>query len=389
MKKFENDLFIHYWQLPQELFVSLNPNFHKEFCSIVQEKTGYKFKNCFYKIINCPKWHAQRLFTKKIRFTIKELEKLSEFAGISREEIEKNLETLGNQEDGAIIRSPKLPFDTKDLFYVASHLMFDGCFRPKRGAYFYSYENSLTEYHKKRLSNFGEVPMNFLEKDNQLYFSYTIGYIASKILDINNFRSKECVLSDKFKLLAKENKLLTDEVVKSLIVDEGAVDDKIKIELANKKLVEDLYGLISIYYKLNKLSTRERKNVSFNGKWKHNITSWGFSFSAQSFKELYKSISPLPIDYKQDNLEFLFVLQNKQYFHRKHGETKKLIISSLSKQSKTIDELSKELHIKQTTISSHIKKMSEVIRVGEKILRKGGYAKVNLFGVINNNIKNN
>ena len=112
MKKFENDLFIHYWQLPQELFVSLNPNFHKEFCSIVQEKTGYKFKNCFYKIINCAKWHAQRLFTKKIRFTIKELEKLSEFAGISREEIEKNLETLGNQEDGAIIRSPNLPFDT-------------------------------------------------------------------------------------------------------------------------------------------------------------------------------------------------------------------------------------------------------------------------------------
>ncbi len=377
------ELLIHYWQLPEELFISLKDNFHKNFCLEVQRTTNCKFKNCFHKILNCPKWHAQRLFTQYNRFTIKELEILRKFAQISKEETEKNLETLGNHEDGTIIRNPKLPFHLKDIFYVTSHLIFDGSFRFDRGGYFYVYETSLVEYHKKRLSKFGEVPVNLIKKENQLYFSYTLGYIVSKILSIKTFRSKECTLSDKFKSLAKKYKIITDEITKAMIIDEGSIEDKIKIELANKKLVEDLYDIIQNHYKLTKLSSRKRYNISFKGdSYKHNLFVWGFGFSAESFIDLYKSISPLPINYKQDGLEFLYKLQTRGWKQRKHhGETQRLIVLSLLNKPKTLSELAKELCMRQTTISAYIRKLPIITKIDEIILRRGGYAKANIFGI--------
>lgn len=374
---------MHYWQLPNNLYISLNSDFHKKLCSVIQKKVGYPYKNCFHKVLNCPKWHAQRLFTRFIRFRLNEFEILRKFAEISREEVEINIETIGNHEDGTIIQNPKLPFHMKDLFYVASHLMFDGSFRFKHGCYFYSYEDSLTNYHKERMNSFGNVPTNLVKKENQLYFSYTIGYIAAKVLDIKTFKSKTCQLSEKFKLLAKEHKTLTDEVIKALIIDEGSIEDKIKIELANKKLVKDLSEIIREHYNLTKPISRQRYNISFKGLWNHNLSVWGINFSAKSFEELCKSISPLPIDYKQEALEFLSRLQNKNYIHRKHGETKKLITASLLKSPKTFFELSRELHIRQTTISAHIRKLPFIKKVGEKILRRGGFTRVSIHGIKN------
>lgn len=388
----QNPFLIHYWQLPKELYVGLKEDFHKELCSIIQEKTNCKYKHCFHIILKCSKWKAKSLFNKKNRFTIKDLEKLRKFTKISKQDVEKNLETLGNQEHGAIIGNPKLPFHMKDIFYVASHLMFDGCFRPKHGCYFYTYEESLTNYHRKRLNNFGEVPINLIEKENQLYFPYTIGYIISKFLEMESFKSKTCVLSEKSKSLAKKYKILTDEIVKALIIDEGSIGDKITIELANQKLVENLYDIISGHYELNKLFSRERHNISFKGNsWNHNLTAWGFAFSAKSFQKLYKSISLLPIPYKQENLSFLYLCQTKSWNQRKFGETKKLIVLSLLKKPKTMEELAKELLVKQTTIRSHLKghptfrdsliKLGIVEKIEERILRRGGFARVGIYGI--------
>ncbi len=378
----EESLLIHYWQLPEELFITMKDGFHVKFCNLVKEKINSKLKNCFHKLLNCPKWHAQRLFTKYTRFTLKELEELRKFAEISEQEVEKEIASIGNHEDGAFIRNPKLPFQLKDLVYVASHLMFDGSYREKKGCYFYAYEDSLVEYHKKRLSAFGEVPTNFMKEENQLYFSYTLGYIASKILEIKTFRSTKCRLSEKMKGLAKENKMLVDEMVKSLIIDEGNIEDKMGAELSNEQLIKDLHEVISSYYNLTKITARTR-DISFKGKekWKYHSTVWNLGFSASSFKDLFLSISPLPIEYKQKALEFLNILQNNNQFHRKHTETKKLIISSLLKQQKTLSELAEELIIRRTTVSAHIRNLPFIETVGQQILRRGGYAKENIFGI--------
>jgi DNA-binding transcriptional ArsR family regulator len=200
-------------------------------------------------------------------------------------------------------------------------------------------------------------------------------------------------LSNKFKLLAKENKVLTDEIIKALIVDEGWIEDKIKVELANKELVKGLYEIISHHYMLAKLISRERHNISFKGLWNHDLSVWGFEFSAKSFQDLHKSISPLPIDYKQEALDFLYERQTRGYNQRKSNETKKLIIRSLLENSKTIGELAKELLVKQTTIRAHLKghpsyrealiKLGIADRIGEKILRRGGFTRVGIYGIKN------
>lgn len=387
-------LLVHYWQLPEDIFINLKSDFHNKLCETIQIKQKNK-KNCFYKILDCPKWHAQRLFTQFTRLTIKELEKLRKFADVTKDETEKNIADIGCHEDGTIIKNLKLPFQMKDLFYVASHLMFDGSYRNKKGCYFYAYESSLVEYHKKRLNAFGDVPINLIEGENQLYFSYTIGYIVSKILEIETFKSTKCFLSGKMKELAKENKELVDEIVKAMIVDEGDVEDKIEAELANQRFVNDLYEIINPYYKLTKITTRTR-NIDFKIKpeWNYNSTVWKIGFSAASFQDLYKSIF-LPIDYKQENLEFLNKRQTKNWNQRKVGETRKMIVKSLLESPKTMDELAKELLVKQTTIRAHLKghptiknplvKLGIVGKVDEKILRRGGYCKVGIYGIMNIN----
>jgi hypothetical protein len=390
--KEREDLIVHYWQLPHNLFISLKTEFHAKFCLLIQHKLNDKRKNCFHKILNCPKWHAQRLFAQSNRMTINELEVLREYTNITKEEIESNINSIGCHEDRAIINNPNLPFQLKDLVYVASHLMFDGSYRDKRGGYFYAYEPSLVEYHKKRLGVFGDVPINFIEEENQLYFVYTIGYIAKKVLEIDNFNSKKCFLSNRLKELAKQNKIIIDEIVKALIIDEGNIEDKIEVELTNERLIKDLYEVINQYYPLSRITSRIR-DIDFKAKpeWKYKSSVWNLNFSAKSFQDLYKSLFSIPISYKEDNLRFLFDRQNRSFNQRKLGETKRLIVTSLLQSPKTMEELAKKLLVKQTTIRAHLKghptykdslmKLGIVDRIDEKILRRGGYAKVGVYGI--------
>lgn len=394
--KSENNLLVHYWELPEGFFISLKSNFHERLCGEVQNRLKNNKKNCFHKLLNCSKWHAQRLFTQFTRLTIIELEKLREFVDITKEEVEQNIETLGCHENRTIIKNPKLPFQIKDLVYVASHLIFDGSYRDKRGCYFYAYEPSLVEYHKKRLSELGEVPINFIEKENQLYFSYTVGFIAKKVLEIETFKSTQTYLSKKMKNLAKENKFLADEIIKASIIDEGRVDDKIEIELANQRLVNDIYDIANQFYKLTKVTSRTR-DIDFKTKseWTYNSTVWKINFSADSFKDMLNSLSPLPIVYKQENLGFLSKRQSRDYNQRKMYETKKLIVRSLMKNPKTIEDLAKELLVKQTTIRAHFKghptysddllSLGIIEKVDEKLLRRGGYAKADVYGIKDTN----
>lgn len=391
----ENELLVHYWQLPEELFVSLKDEFHNRLCNKVQAFTGHYYKNCFYKVLNCPKWHAQRLFTKFNRMTIRELEILREFTNISREEIEINIDSLGNHEDGTIIINPKLPFHLKNIFYVASHLMFDGSFRNKKGGYFYAHTIDLVEYHKNRLNYFGEVPINFITNENQLYFSHTIGYIASKILEIQDFRSLKVFLSEKFKNLTKQHKILLDEFVKAMIIDEGAIDDKIRIELGdNERLIRDIYEVVSRYYPLNPLSSRIRDRYFLeNRDWDYkNKKSWKIEFKAISFTLLYKSISPLPIGYKQRSLDGLNDRANRKWFKRRNGETKRLIVKSLLNESKSVLDLSYELYVQMSIIRAHLKTKPNINssliglgiigKVDEIVLPKGCYSKTDIYGII-------
>ena len=201
-------------------------------------------------------------------------------------------------------------------------------------------------------------------------------------------------LSDKFKSLVKENKILLDEFIKAMITDEGAVDDKIRIELGNnEKFVKDIYEVVSIYYKLNKLSSRERFiRFKENPKWNYKTTLWKIDFSTESFIELHRSLGQLPIGYKQRNFDFLLEWKSKRWNQRRVGESKKLILKSLLKKPKSIQELSNELLVKNNVVSVHLKgnhnkknslySLGIVEKIGEEILHKGGFARRDIYGII-------
>lgn len=376
---------IHYWELPKNLYISLNEDFHKKFCSQVQKRINSRFKNCFHLILNCHKCHAYELFTRRIRFRLDEFEVLRKFTDISKHEIESNIKTIGMHEDGSIINYPELPFKMKDLFYVAAHLLFDGS-SGRHGSYFYAIEKSLMNYHQRRLHSFGKnVPVNYIAKENQLYFSATISHITSKILNMHCFKSTRAILSNKMKSLAKRDKVLTDEIVRALIIDEGYIGDKIRIELNNEQLIRDLHEVIGIYYKLNKISHR-----CHDGYCKNSV-SWALTFKPEAFKDLYKSICPLPIQYKSENLEWLNNRKERKWYRNREGVTKKSIVNSLLVKPKTMLELARQLNVRITTVRAHLKghptystallDTSIVTKIGNKILKRGGYANPDIFGI--------
>ena len=80
----------------------------------------------------------------------------------------------------------------------------------------------------------------------------------------------------------------------------------------------------------------------------------------------------------------------REWKRRKPKETKKLIVKSLLEKPKSVLELANELCIKNGTVLSHLKRKTNslmsleiVKKVEERILRKGGYAKADIFGIAN------
>ncbi|MBI2672045.1 ArsR family transcriptional regulator [Candidatus Woesearchaeota archaeon] len=75
------------------------------------------------------------------------------------------------------------------------------------------------------------------------------------------------------------------------------------------------------------------------------------------------------------------------YFLQYHPD----LVQVLQGSPKTVNELANELQVTQSTIRSHLNghptyaesliKSKRVVKTGEKILRRGGYAKVNIFGI--------
>ena len=171
-----------------------------------------------------------------------------------------------------------------------------------------------------------------------------------------------------------------------MLIDEGAIEEKIEVELCNKKLIEDLYSILKDHYILRPISTRKR----FSGyHWDRGdlSESWNLNFSIKSCSLLYKSISPLSIVYKEKNLQLLFKLKERKYtFNSK--QIKEDIIKTLSESPKTIEEIAQSTIMHRSLIrkylygkvnGSNLLELGIIEKCGEKILRKGGFTRAPIF----------
>ncbi|MBL7206286.1 MAG: hypothetical protein ISS36_01665 [Candidatus Aenigmarchaeota archaeon] len=343
----------HFNDLPEGVLIELRPDFCSRFCKAILNKEHLKSKLSFGRVIGIEDWKGARLFNSRNRFPVKLLESLRkkyfiEDIMFSIRNIEKNIISIGTHADKRIYY-PRFPFMLKDLVYVYSHLIFDGSARPK-GCYFMAPQNELLEYHNNRLQNFGMVQTNFMDNDKQLYFPWVIGFIVNEIFQVNSFKSMEARIPENLKGLAIKDQNIANEIIKSAIVDEGWVGDRIGFSLSNGELCKDVWEIAKAHYNVGRFPENPRIRKGITNK---KLLEWAWKFSSKSIKNLHKNIE-FPLSYKQKAVEFIVKRQSRGWYKRKPNETKKLIIKSLLDDPKSITDLAFELNIRATSVSNLI-----------------------------------
>lgn len=336
----------HFNDLPEDIYVELDAYFHEKLFRTAISSLGFKAKTSLGKIFDTYDTQALRLWSQETRLTIAQLKKLQEITKFNIEEIEKSITSLGIRSDNKKrIYDPKLPFLLKDLVYVYSHLVFDGCGRPK-GSYFMAAEKELLDYHKSRLNSIGEIKINFNKKEKQLYLPWTLVYIVQQIFQVESFKSMKAEMPEKLKELAISNKEATNEIIKAAIIDEGWIEDKISFAISNENLCRDVWEITKAHYEVGRFPEKPRERIGITGK---KVLEYRWIILSKSMKNFYENIK-LPLSHKQERLEFAVKRQTREWYKRKPNETKKLIIESLMKSPKSIKELSFELNVRTTSI---------------------------------------
>ncbi len=341
---------IHFNDLPKDIYVELKDDFREKLFRTAISSIGSKSKTSLGKIFNTHDTQTLRLWSQETRLTIEQLEKLQEITKVTTEDIERSITSIGIRSDNKKrIYGPKLPFSLKDLVYVYSHFVFDGCVS-KKYSYFMAVEEKLLEYHRSRLQNFGGVNTNFSENDKQLFIPRTLVNIIKDLFNVNSFKSLEATIPVKLKTIAIENKEIANEIIKAAITDDSWVEDKVSFSVSNERLSRDVWEITKTHYTVGKFPEKPRIRIGISGK---DAIEWKWSILSSSLSDFQRNIK-LPLTHKQERIDFAVKRQNREWYKRKPNETKKLIIKSLLEKPKSIKELCFELNVRTTSIQNLI-----------------------------------
>ncbi|MBI4894947.1 MAG: hypothetical protein HY831_00500 [Candidatus Aenigmarchaeota archaeon] len=299
----------HFNDLPRDMYVELDKDFRERLLRTATASIGLNTKTGLGKILNTYDEQVLKIWREETRLTINQLDYLRKICIFSVEEVEKSIKSLGIRSDNKRrIYNPKLPLLLKDLVYAYSHLVFDGCVS-KRYSYFLAFEKELLDYHKIRLGNFGKIEIKFFEKDKQLYLPHVIIHIIKEFLNPNSFKSLEATIPEELKELAIKDIEIANEIIKAAITDDGWVEDMVSFSVSNKQLSRDVWEISKAHYEVGKFPEKPRERI-----------------------------------------EFTIKRQNRKWYRRSIGETKKLIIKSLLEKPKSTKELCFELDVRSTSI---------------------------------------
>ncbi len=336
----------HYNDLPEDLYVELTSDFRKRLFSAAISSIGCKTKTSLGRIFGTYDTQALRLWSQETRLTIGQLEKLRHITGLGVEEIERAITSIGIRSDNRKrIYEPRLPFLLKDLVYVYSHLVFDGCGR-RGGSYFMALEKELLDYHEERLSKFGRLDASFNKIEKQLYLPWTLAHIVKTIFDVKSFGSLEAFIPSQLKNEALKTKEIANEIIKAAITDDGWVEDKISFSVSNEQLSRDVWEISKAHYNVGKFPAEPRIRIGISGK---NSIEWKWSILSSSLQDFQRNIK-LPLPHKQERIDFAVKRQHRGWYKRKPNETKRLIVKSLLEKPSSIKELSFALNVRTTSI---------------------------------------
>jgi len=279
-------------------------------------------------------------------FTISDLLISKGFSEYSINEIERHVTAYKTRGKSLWIKNPKLPIEIQPkLFRIIAHLIGDGSAEENNTNY---YKNTCRELINELNTDLKEVfgDIETTAKCEILIFPIAIRHILSKFFNIQ-FGTFTARLPKIVFELHDENAAY---IIQGFTDDEGCVHShRICMYSFNKRLLEDFNKLLKIkfpYIAKHTTKVRSRKKKSGEEYW--------FEIHSKGLRNYNNQIGFTHPE-KREYLEFFIKLQNKVQNHRNIGETKQLILKSLSNSHKTVRELSQEILISPGLTNAHLR----------------------------------
>ncbi len=275
---------------------------------------------------------------------LNKLKTLLKLLNVDLNNIEKYVTAYKSRGKSLLIKNPNLPVkESPKLFRIIAHMMGDGSAEESNVNYFKNFDKLLLNEFMNDVRNvFGNVELS-LNKDN-IVFPISIRHILSKVYNINFGTFNADIPKRLFELPPK----YAGAFIQGFFDDEGSVDSScIRFYSYNKNLLEGIRNLlITKFPEIGSTASIKSKN-------KQTGVEYCFSVNAKGLENFYKMIGCTHSS-KKERLKFYMDRKNKNWNHRDKGNTKSMIIDSLSNNTKTAYELAKELMVSRGTIRDHL-----------------------------------
>jgi len=296
------------------------------------------------------------------------------------ENLQKSIIAYKSRGKSLWIKNPILPIKLKpELFRIISHMICDGS-ALKNTHYYKNTRRELLEQLDKDLKYvFGGVETTFY--NNNLIVPNLIFKILTKVFNFKTGTFESRIP----KILYKLPKEYSSKFIQAFFDDEGTVaTSNLKFYSHNKKLLQDLMGLILLKFKeIKKISDiRERNKIQKSGKLSK---EYHFVIGARDI-EIYLKLVGSDHCPKLEEIRFILDRQNKCWNHRNKGETKLKIMLSLLEKSKTPKEIARDVFISKDNVGEHLRGYSEERKLNQKGLLKEGFVKIKEQGLYNSHI---
>lgn len=290
-----------------------------------------------------------KLLTKRGYIKLIKILKFCKSRNISLRELERNIIAYKASNGSRLISHPKLPIKIDPIFdMVLAHHFFDGYIRKNNAAgYKQVKDRRLLENFKYKLEHIlGKIEGGMIRKD-AIYAPRFLAKIFKRMYRIRSFDSFKSRIPAMIKNKGKFYKIA---ILSTAIGDEGNIDsNEIIIYSANKPLLLDLAEIAEVLnYKYKFAIKKDRPNS-------YELHILSLSKFYRDFSKLKDNYPFLSLGEKEKWLKFYAEKSEREWWRRKVGETKQLIINLLSKQPRKFKDLEFILNIDRTRVRRHLK----------------------------------
>ncbi len=301
------------------------------------------------------------------------LDILLKLLNVDLDVVEEHVTSYKSRGKSLQIKNPNLPIsESPVLFRVMAHLIGDGSANENNVSYFKNFNKAVYDEFANDLKEvFGGIELS-LNKDN-VVFPITVRHILSSFYNINFGTFDSNIPKRLFHLSPK----YAGAFIHGFFDDEGNVDTScIRFYSFNKRVLQDIIRLLIMKFpkiaSITDLKDRKKKTG----------IEYYFSINSAGLENFHKLIGCTHSS-KKEKLKFYIKRKQKGWNHRSKGNTKLMILESLSSTPKTIYELTNELLVSRETVRAHLFGYHSERKRNTKGLIEQGLVEIKCFGKYN------